>query len=69
MGFAGIYDGYFMCKQPTTPASMEAFMSAVASDPENLAFRQYLGHESICYAFEHVSEEILLTSSFYDNCL
>jgi hypothetical protein len=63
MGFAGIYDGYFICKQPSAPPSMEAFLK---SEP---VFHQYLGHESICYSFEHVNEEVLLTSSFYDNCL
>lgn len=55
IGIAAIYDGYFFSRQGSL------------GDLASLEFDHYTGHGSICYAFEPLSGNRILTTSFYDN--
>lgn len=55
LGVACVYDGYLFTKK-LAPLS-------------ELQFGKYEAHQSICYAFEPVTDKEILTSSFYDSTL
>ena len=56
-GIASVYDGY---QFDTTTKCLNL---------EGRDLKSYTGHESICYAFEFVDKDHILTSSFYDSTL
>ena len=58
LGICNVYDGYNF--------DLNLKPSPTLSD---LNFKSYKSHESICYAFEFVKENKILTSSFYDSTL
>ena len=61
MGIASIYEGYLFTLSRTPDSMLEWLVTG--------SYDQYQGHTSICYAFEYVEDDLLLTSSFYDNTL
>ena len=72
-GVASIYDGYLFDINNSTKD--EKAKSIERKNIDDLNFKQYKGHGSICYAFEWVNQlstqgkTTLLTSSFYDSTL
>ena len=76
MGIAAIYDGYLFLRPDKTDLRNESLTEhfrALNKLEEGNGFSQYLGHGSICYAFEYIERgtesDVMLTSSFYDNTL
>jgi len=70
LGIASVYDGYLFARKDADSENVV----------ESLEFSQYEGHGSICYAFEWIeggatsegdgqSQQLVLTSSFYDSTL